>query len=250
MLKRLGRKGNKGGAADWIESVIPVGGNKLGVQTPTPLITYSVPPLLLPAKVGFSLKRVELKRVWRLVYPVRQGEHPNTAFGLALALDYTRAPQVSVCQYLSVIHQIPIYNQSGDRVGLGGENPCKCHKLLLGGSVWNCLENKNRLCFAGLVRSPMNQVAPTFSPHVFRFLIAFCPFLQDLTSLLSNWCYDWHQFHDFPTGGRSYGKGASRRHCFQVPIQLLYEPSSHQTFSWVFKVLTTEEKSWSVSQRF
>jgi len=30
----------------------------------------------------------------RLVYPVRQGEHPNTAFGLALALDYTRAPQV------------------------------------------------------------------------------------------------------------------------------------------------------------
>merc|ERR1719341_1198143 len=29
----------------------------------------------------------------RLVYPVRQGEHPNTAFGLALALDYARAPQ-------------------------------------------------------------------------------------------------------------------------------------------------------------
>merc|ERR1719150_53181 len=31
----------------------------------------------------------------RLVYPVRQGEHSNTAFGLALVLDYTRAPQVS-----------------------------------------------------------------------------------------------------------------------------------------------------------
>ena len=44
----------------WIQSVILflVGGNELGVQASTSVITHSIPPLLLPSKVG--LKRVKL----------------------------------------------------------------------------------------------------------------------------------------------------------------------------------------------
>ena len=66
---------------------------------------------------------------------------------------------------------------------------------------------ENYLLFAGIVQSPLNQVAPTFSPHAFRFLSLYhfslsasfhigCKLQQQVTN------------HDFPTGGGSYGQGA------------------------------------------
>ena len=85
--------------------------------------------------------------------------------------------------------------------------------------------------FAGFVQSPMNQVAQTFSPHVFRWLVftPFCSFLLDWLGFdytfrfcSINWCYIWQQSQsNFVTGGRSYGKGAWRRHCFQVSPKLI-----------------------------
>jgi len=45
----------------------------------------------------------------RLVYPVRVGEHSNTAFGLAFALDYARSPQVAAGR----LEELIVANSSG-----------------------------------------------------------------------------------------------------------------------------------------
>ena len=58
------------------------------------------------------ITELESHWVWRLVYPVRQGEHPNTAFGLALALDYTRAPQVG-CDKIQGLHRLDVIKYKG-----------------------------------------------------------------------------------------------------------------------------------------
>ena len=44
--------------------------------------------MIFPRFLAFFI----IPMISRLVYPVRVGEHSNSAFGLAMALDYTRFP--------------------------------------------------------------------------------------------------------------------------------------------------------------
>ena len=151
------------------------------------------------------ITELESQWVWRLVYPVRQGEHPNTAFGLALALDYTRAPQVRIDQVYW-----PLFSGEGGR--LGAEDPCKCHRLLLGRSVWKEKHFNDLFVFAGTVQSPLNQAAMTSSPPVSRsppwhsFIASSAQKVVHLVSLwvqatafppsVASWCFDqWWYYH-------------------------------------------------------
>ena len=164
---------------------------------------------------------------------MRQGEHSNTAFGLALVLDYTRAPQVlGQASTLLFPHK---WSSCFDSVffirwqtrllrrGFWAMPPASTWQIglriqFLTINLWKShLSTRCRSCPISYEPSGTDFLSPCIQVFFLQKICCFCIIFFAVSSVWSvlppNSIPDSWKLKTSSSGGRSYDKGSWRRHC-------------------------------------